>query len=72
MKQALRDRHARDGEERSDEVEEMLPDEEREDDEHRVNLGGVSHDLRIQNVRLDLVDADDPYEHEDRRPERLR
>ena len=45
-------------------MEEVLSHEQREDDEHGVNLRRVAHDLRVQDVRLELVDADDPHQHE--------
>ena len=51
---ALRHRHHRHGQEGADGLEEVLPDEQRENDEHGVDLGAVPHDLRDQDVRLDL------------------
>ena len=42
----------------------MLARDEREHDEHGVDLGGVAHDLRVEEVRLEQVDAEDPGEHQ--------
>ena len=41
----------------------MLARDQREHHQHGVNLGRVAHDLRVEEVRLDEVDADDPGEH---------
>ncbi|MEZ4340720.1 MAG: hypothetical protein R3B82_29210 [Sandaracinaceae bacterium] len=51
---------------RAHDAEDVLTGQEREDDEDRMDLRGVAHDLRVQEVRLDLVDADDPGEDEER------
>src|SRR4051794_39336696 len=44
QKQALRDRHAWHRQERAHDPEEMLPHQEREDDQDGVNLRGITHD----------------------------
>src|SRR5262245_50419705 len=37
-----------------------------------MDLRCIPHDLRVEDVRLELMDADDPHEHEDGRAEGLR
>ncbi len=54
---------AGDREERAGDLEEVLADEQREHHEDRVDLRRVADDLRVQEVRLELVDAHDPREH---------
>ena len=49
---------------RAGDAEEVLAGEQREDDEHRVDLRRVPHDLGVEHVRLELVNPQDPREHE--------
>ncbi len=48
QKEALSDRHRWNGKERTHDVKEVLADQQRKDDEHRVDLRGVPHDFRIE------------------------
>ena len=53
-------RRHRHREQRADEAVAVLAHDQREDHEHRVDLRRVADDLRVEEVRLDQVDADDP------------
>jgi hypothetical protein len=72
QEEALRDAHARHGQQRARQLEQVLADDQREDHQHGVDLRRVADDLRVQEVRLELVDSDDPREHGDRGAHALR
>src|SRR5512145_850878 len=69
--QALRDRKDRHREYRPEDAEGMLPGDEDEDHQHRVESGSIAEDLGIEEVSLELVDRDDPGEHQQSQSETL-
>lgn len=68
---ALREGPGGNGEERSPQSKEVFTHDEDENDNTRVDLRGRPDDFRVEEVRFDLMDSEDPKESPKGRPKIL-